>query len=448
MAGYTDFVVAVDLGTSHLTGIVGRRNESGKLNVLARETEEGNTGIRRGCVFNIGETAAKLSSLVRKLESRLEGGRIAKVYIGVGGQSVRAIDHVVSHELGNGEEEVTEEVLDLLHEACRAYKPEGLDVLDIVPPAYRVDGKKALNPVGVPCRNIEAHFKLIVGRPSLRKHVLNVAERAHVRVAGIVISPLMQAEAVLTDNEKELGCALVDFGAGVTSLTIYKGGRLQFLNVIPLGARLITRDLTGLNLVEAEAERVKVTYGAAEVDKEDTSTVQVNGEDSTGLSDIRLMDINTIVEARAKEILENVLVRLERPEVENMLGGGVIITGGGANLRKVAELMKKRLKREMRFATLRKGLFEQGAEAGDDPTNAVAVGILMLPDAENCARRTAPPVAAPQPAAPQPSAVPPPVRSTPPVQKNNPAEKKKKEAGKMKDTLKGWMGGLFSDEQM
>jgi cell division protein FtsA len=442
MAGYTDFIVAVDLGTSHLTGIVGRRNESGKLSILARETEEGNTGIRRGCVFNIGETATMLNNLLRRLESRLEGGRIAKVYIGIGGQSVRAIDLVVSHELG-GEEEVTEEALDLLHEECRAYKPEGLDVLDIVPPAYRVDGKKTLNPVGVPCRNIEAHFKLIVGRPSLRKHVLNVAERAHVRVASIVISPLVQAEAVLTDNEKELGCALVDFGAGVTSVTVYKRGRLQSLNVIPLGARLITRDLTGLNLVETEAERVKVTYGAAEVNKEDTSTVQVNGEDSMGLSDIRLMDINTLVEARAKEILENVLVRLETPEVEKMLGGGVVITGGGANLRHVAELMKARLKREIRYASLRKGLFDHASAACDDPVNAVAVGILLIPDAENCARRATPTVV-PAPATPVRPAVPTPSQA----QKSSPVEKKKKESGKVKDTLKGWVGGLFSDEQL
>ncbi|MDR3129229.1 MAG: cell division protein FtsA [Tannerellaceae bacterium] len=442
MAGYTDFVVAIDLGTSHLTGIVGRCTESGKLNILARETEEENTGIRRGRVFNIGETAVKLSSLVRKLESRLEGSRIAKVYIGIGGQSIRTIDHIVSREL-DGEEEVTEEILDLLHEECRAYKPEGLDVLDIVLPAYRVDGKRTLNPVGVPCRSIEADFKLIVGRPSLRRHILNTAERAHVRVAGIVISPLVQAEAVLTESEKELGCALVDFGAGITSVTMFKEGRLQFLNVIPLGSRLITRDLTELNLVEAEAERVKITYGAIEADKEDTSTVQVNGEDGTKLSDIRLLDINTIVEARAKEILENVLVRLETPEIAKLLGAGVVVTGGGSNLRKLAELIKGRLKKDVRYASLRKGIFEQGTISCHDACDAVAVGILILPDVENCARRATPAASS--------SATPPPAATipVPTVPPRNPASgKKKKDGGKVKDTIKGWVGGLFSDDEL
>jgi cell division protein FtsA len=442
MAGYTDFVVAIDLGTSHLTGIVGRCSDTGKLNILARETEEVTTGIRRGRVFNIGETAVKLSSLVRKLESRLEGSRIAKVYIGTGGQSIRAVDHVVSRELG-GEEEVTEEILDLLYEECRTYKPEGLDVLDIVLPAYRVDGKKTLNPVGVPCRNIEASFKLITGRPSLRRHILNTAERAHVRVAGIMISPLVQAEAVLTENEKELGCALVDFGAGVTSVTVFKEGRLQLLNVIPLGARLITRDLTELNLVETEAERVKITYGAVQADKEDTSTVQVNGEDGTKLSDIRLLDINTLVEARAKEILENVLVRLETPETAKMLGAGVVITGGGANLRKLAEEIKGRLKKDVRYASLRKGLFEAGGIPCNDAGDAVAVGIVMHPDVENCARRAAPVASTATATATAATQQPAATTAAPPA-----SEKKKKDGGKVKDTIKGWVGGLFNDDEL
>jgi cell division protein FtsA len=396
-------------------------------------------------VFNIGETAVRLSSLVRKLESQLEGSRIAKVYLGTGGQSIRSIDHKVTREL-EGEEEVTEEILDLLYEECRAYKPEGLDVLEIVPPAYRVDGKRTFNPVGVPCRSIEASFKLIVGRPSLRRHILHTAERAHVRVAGIMISPLVEAEVLLTENEKELGCAVVDFGGGVTSVTVFKEGRLQLLQVIPLGSRLITRDLTELNLVETEAERVKVTYGSVEVDKEDTSTVQVNGEDGSKQSDIRLLDINTIVEARAKEILENVLIRLEKPEVVKLLGTGVVITGGGANLRKVAEVIKGRLKKDVRYASLRKGMFEEGTSPYLDTCDAVATGMLMVPDVENCARRSAPAAPAQPPAqAATPEASP---SQEAPVRNTSSTVKKKKDVGKVKDTIKGWVGGLFSDEEL
>ncbi|OAV67905.1 Cell division protein FtsA [Bacteroidales bacterium Barb4] len=472
MAAYADFIVAIDLGTSRLTGMAGRKNASGALTVVACETEDAAIGIRRGCVFNIEETATKIKSLVRRLELKAGGTGIAKVYVGIGGQSVCSIDHSVAKDLGE-EQEVTEETLDMLHEECRAYQPELSDVLDIVPPSYRVDGKLVTNPVGVPCKRIEACFKLIVGRPSLRKHIINsISDRAQIKIAGIIISPLALADVVLTDNEKELGCILVDFGAGVTSLSVYKGGTLQYLCVIPLGGRLITKDLTTLNIIEAEAERVKITYGNAVADREDETTVQVNAAESASPCDIRLSEINNIVEARAKEILENVFARLESTEVAKSLGAGVVITGGASNLRNIAELMQKRLKKEVRYAFLRKGLLDNDSIHYNTPENIVALSLLLLPDAENCAVRPAPPVV-PSPTTVSPAADPakepgtaqaPPVSATQasPASKDpqetqasqpkaspkeeKPQDKPKGKNGRIKKTFMNIMGNLFADE--
>jgi cell division protein FtsA len=440
-----DFIVAIDLGTAHLTGVVGRRNANGSLHILSREAEDSSIGVRRGCIFNIEEAAAKVKSLVRRLEQHTQVGKIAKLYIGVGGQSVRSLNYTVAHDLGE-EGEVTDGILDMLHEECHAFRPEGLEVLDIVSPSYLVDGKAVSNPVGIPCERVEAVFQLIVARPNVRKHILNsVADRAQLKLAGVTIAPLTLAEAVLTAHEKELGCALIGFGAGVTSVCVYKGGQLQSLCVIPLGAHLLTRDLTTLNLIETEAERVKLAYADALADRTDPITVTVSAADDN-TTDLPLAEIHTVIEARTTEILENVFVQLEATGAVKTLGAGVVITGGGSGLRNLSELIRRRLGKEVRIATLRKGLLDEASEAYNTTENMTAISLLLLPDAENCAAHIPSTSAAgvnstPQPlftgdAAPEvkPAPAPPP----PPVQKE----------GKVKRGFRDIIGELFSEDNI
>lgn len=379
---YTDFIAVIDLGTFQLKGMVGVKTASGGLTILAHEAEESGTAIRRGCVFNVDETATRVKKLVRKLEAKLNGARIAKVYAGIGGQSLHSIDHSVVHELPE-EGVVTDEIIDILFEECRVYKPELLEVLHIVSPTYYVDGVLEPNPVGVPCKEIEARFKLIVGRPSLRRHVeISMGDKAKLEVAGIRISPLALADSVLTENEKELGCALIDFGAGVTSLSVYKNGKLQNLCVIPLGGQLITRDLTSLHLVETEAEKIKINYGGAVADSENDETIQVNAMDGVGIREVKLAEVDYVVESRMKEILENVYAQLELSDPAKNLGGGVIITGGASRLRGVSDVIKKKLKVNVRHATIRKGIVEN--QNLIESSDAIAIGLLMQ-GTENCA---------------------------------------------------------------
>lgn len=380
---YTEFIAAIDLGTSRLVGMAGTKNTStGILSVIACDTEESASGVRRGCVVNVEETAAKIKRLVRKLESKLNGARIAKIYIGIGGQSVHSIDHSVIREVAE-EDIVTEELEDLLLEECRTYQPDSLDILGIVPPVYYVDGNPVQNPAGVPFRRIEAKYKLIAGRPSLRRHIKACMERTQLKLADILISPLALADVVLSEDEKSLGCALVDFGAGVTSVTIYKGGHPADLCVIPLGGHLITKDLTTLPLIESEAERLKITYGSATAEKEDETSVQVNAVDGIGLREIKLSEVNHVIESRMKEIAENVYAILEANGLIKSLGAGVVITGGASNLRNLAEEMRKRLKKEIRYATLRKNLTENTSLATYSEF-ATTIGLLLQGDM-NCA---------------------------------------------------------------
>ncbi|MCC8133560.1 MAG: cell division protein FtsA [Tannerellaceae bacterium] len=416
---YTDFIAAIDLGTSHLVGMVGVKSESGALSIIAHEVENSATCIRRGCVYNVEETANKIKRLILKLENKLQGAKIGKVYVGIGGQSLRTIDHTVPKILGV-DGVVTEEVIDSLYQECASYRPDMMDVLSITSPAYYLDGKHEVNPVGIPCNRIEARYKLVVGRPSLRRYVINsIAERAKIEIADIIVSPLALADMVLSEDEKDLGCALIGFGAGVTSLTVYKSGQLVSLCVIPFGGNLITKDITSLNLVEAEAERIKKTYGSAIQDKDSDAAIQVSSADGMGLREVKLADLNNVVEARLQEILENVYARLEATGLMDGLGAGIIITGGASALKNLPDAIRNRLKIDVRYAAVRKNIIQRNDLVAADPEYAVAVGLLAK-GTKNCAAYIPPP---PKPT-PKPEEEEEATKVTPPEPPKKKAEKK------------------------
>lgn len=383
---HTDYIVAIDLGTSHLVGMVGQKNSSGTMSILAWEIEDSASCIRRGCVYNVEETAQRVHRLVLKLQnklsSKLPGFRIEKVYIGVGGQSLRSIDHAEVRTL-SADEVVTEDDINALDEQCQSYRPDMLDVLGISSPVYYLDDKYAQNPVGIPCKRIEARFKLIVGRPSIRKFIVSSIERAKISLAGIIVSPLALADVVLSQNEKDLGCALINFGAGVTSVVVYRGGNLIHLSVIPFGGKLITKDLMNLHLVETEAERVKITYGSALFDKNKEGMISL-GADGAGMREIEQSEINMIVEARAKEIVENVYARVEATNEMDSLGAGIILTGGASALKNLQELIQDRFKQSVRYASIRKKWLENSEEMLGNPDYMTAIS-LLIKGTENCA---------------------------------------------------------------
>lgn len=456
---YTDFIAAIDLGTSHMVGIVGTKDASGALSIIAHEVEDSGICIRRGCVYNVMETAMQVNRLIKKLENKLNSKRddkqgiykIRKVYVGLGGQSIRSIDHKVSKVLGT-EGVVTEEIINSLYQDCKAYQPELTQVLDVVSPSYYLDDKPELNPVGVSCRRIDARYKLIVGRPSLRLNVIHsVEEQTGVKIAGILISPLALADVVLSVNEKDLGCALVDFGAGVTSVSVYKGGQLVSLSVIPLGGHLITKDITTLNVVEAEAERLKVTYGSAKNDKNDDKQISVNLADGMGLREIKLTELNNVVVARMNEILANVHKQIEDTGMMDKLGAGVVITGGAAALKDLVDVMREKLKLEVRYySSVRKGLVAGGdLSVAMNPGYAVAIGLLAR-GSENCAEYIPPipepkekPVVEPKPTVvqkPEPEEV-------PVLEKPKPKDKKKRGLfGSLTKRIENFGGTLFDDD--
>ncbi|GHT34472.1 cell division protein FtsA [Bacteroidia bacterium] len=380
---YTDFIAAIDLGTSHITGIVGKREANGALTIIAYETKDSAGCIRRGCIRNVNETESKVRDLITKLQQKMPGSRIGKVYVGIGGQSVRSIEHTVTRIL-EPNTAVTDELMDELNKESETHRPEGLDVLQVLPPACFLDGRYEPNPVGTICTRVEAKYQQIVARPSIRRSVTDSISKA-VGVAGIIVSPLTLADTILTDDEKDMGCALIDFGAGVTTLSVYKNGRLIGLCVIPLGGNLITKDLSNtLGIVEADAEQNKCVFGRAIIDESDDSIISINTIDRKELRPIPLKEFNAIIAARQQEIVENVLARLKEITGEkdaskliNVLRAGVVLAGNASNMNQLEEVISKSFKlRVHKVSSFRKNLVIKAVQVDINPDNT-SIGLLF-----------------------------------------------------------------------
>jgi len=365
-----NYIVAIDLGTSHLVGMVGKKNAEGTISILADEIQPSESCIRRGCVYNVEDTAGKINRLIAKLQNKISNKlpdyKIEKVYVGVGGQSMHSHKHQEVIVI-NTSAVVTNGDIDKLEEQCLAYKPDLLDVLGVSTPVYYANGILTEKPAGVACKRIEAHYSLIVGKPAIRNNIVNCINRTKYKLAGIIVSPTALADAIFSPDEKELGCALIDFGAGVTSVAVYKQKELIHFSVIPLGGNLITRDLKSLSLVESQAEQLKITYGSAIHEK----NAQVDDKEG-----VALQKINTVVEARTKEIVENVYAQIKSTGKMDALEK-IVLAGGASSLKNLPELIRERFKKEIVFSTIRKELIADNDDRIGDPRYMTAISLLI-----------------------------------------------------------------------
>lgn len=329
MATTTDFIAAIELSSSKIAGIAGKKNSDGSIQVLAYAREDASSFIRKGVIYNIDKTSQAVTSIIGKLESQLNSS-IAKVYTGIGGQSLRTVRNVVNRTLDE-ESIISQELIDSICDENLEIPAADMSVLDVAPQEYKIDNSLQADPVGVTGRCITGQFLNIMARVSLKKNLEHSFEQAHTEIADLFIAPIALGKAVLTDAEMRSGCALVDFGADTTTITVYKNNILRYLCVLPLGGNNITHDITTLQMEEEDAERLKLKYGDAlyeEENPEEPATIKL--EDG---KELELNILNDIIGARAEEILANVWNQLQLSGYENKLFAGVIFTGGGANLK-------------------------------------------------------------------------------------------------------------------
>ena len=248
--------------------------------------------------------------------------------------------------------------------------------------------------------HIEGRFLNIVARASIKNNLERCFEQAKIKIADLLIAPLVTANAVLSESERRSGCALVDFGADTTTISVYKGNILRFMTVLPLGGNCITRDITSLRIEEEEAESLKITYADAtyEEEGEEKATCQLEDEERT----IELGILNDIIGARVEEIIDNVWNQIQLSGYDDKLLAGIIITGGTANLKNLDEVLRKRTKIDkVRIArNIRNTIYADGDLIKKDGTQNTLFG-LLFEGKENCClvetRPVTPPSAATEP---------------------------------------------------
>lgn len=330
-----DFIVAIELGSSKMTGIAGRKNLDGSINVLAVVKEDSTDCIRKGIVYNIDKTAQALMTIVKKLENNLKT-KITHVYVGVGGQSIRSVKSVNVKNLPV-ETTVSQDMINELMDANRNMSYPEQEILDAATQEYKVDSQYQIDPVGIQCMRLEGNFLNILWRKTFYRNLNKCFDNAGIAIAEMYLAPLALAESVLTTAEKRSGCMLVDLGADTTTVSVYSKNILRHLAVIPLGSNNITKDIASLQMEDKDAENMKIKYGCAYTDNDDIDNTKKYPIDNDRSVDSR--KFIEIVEARMLEIIENAWYQIPNEYVDKLLGG-IVLTGGGANMKNIEQAFR------------------------------------------------------------------------------------------------------------
>lgn len=331
-----EFIVAIELGSSVFRGIAGKKNLDGSITVQALVKEDATQCIRKGVVNNIDKTATCLKNIVAKLSKAMKQN-ISHVYVGVGGQSVRSVRNVIVKDLPT-ETIVDGDIVDGLMDSNRGMDYPDLEILNVVTQEYKVGNQYVVDPVGIKGTRLEGNFLNIAQRKLFYSNLNEAFDKAGIAIAEIFPAPLVLADNVLTESEKRGGCVLVDLGADTTTVSVYHKSLLRHLAVIPLGGNNVTKDITALKMEEREAELLKLKHGSAYTEIADIDpalTYSIDGERT-----IESKQLIELVEARVEEIVQNVWHQVPAEYVSKLLGG-IILTGGGSNMKNIELAFKK-----------------------------------------------------------------------------------------------------------
>lgn len=377
-----DFIVAIELGSSKVTGIAGQKKQDGSISVLAVVKEPSSSFIRKGVVYNIDKTAQCLTNIVNKLESQLKT-QITQVFVGAGGQSIRGVKNMIAKDLPQDTIVTQEMVAELMDTNHNLDYPEQ-EILDVAEQEYRVDSQLQIDPVGIQATHLEGNYLNIVERKAFYKNLNKCFETAAINVADLYLAPLALADSVLTEAERRSGCALVDIGADTTTVSVYSKNVLRHLVVIPLGSNNITKDIASLQMEESDAERMKLKYGSAYTDtNEIDQTLKYSIDPERQVESRRFIEI---VEARMLEIIENVWYQIPSEYYDKLLGG-IILTGGGSNMKNIEKAFQNHTRidkiRTAKFVTQTINSNNEAIKAHDGTMNTV-LGLLAKGNL-NCA---------------------------------------------------------------
>lgn len=329
-----EIIVALEFGSSAIRGIAGHRELDGSMSILAIEQELTSDSVRKGVIYNIDKTTQAISRIINRINEKLDI-YVTRAYVGLSGQSLHTASNFVSRQLDT-KVKITADLMDSLMDSNSATTYTDSEILDVAPQEYRVDNRSVQDPIGVQCEHIEARYMNVVAKNMLQENIVKCMQGAGIEIVDILISPLALADSMLNDSEKRSGCALVDFGADTTTVSVFSGNLLRHLVVIPLGGNNITSDIATSQQMEIEeAEQLKRKNGIAYVASDsDTPHIFPISNERT----LNENELQNIIGARQEEIIQNVWNQIS--SMSEKLLSGIIITGGASQLRDMAEAIK------------------------------------------------------------------------------------------------------------
>ncbi len=374
----SELVVGLDLGTTKIAAIVGRKNEFGKVEILGVGKAE-SLGVNRGVVVNIEQTVSSIRAAVA-LAADKANVDIGEVIVGIAGQHIKSMQHRGMITRQSLDDEVNQKDIDnLIDNMHRLVMSPGEEIIHVIPQEYIIDSESGIkNPIGHAGIRLEGNFHIITGQVSAVKNIFKCVDRAGLKSVDLHLEPLASADAVLSDEEKEAGVVLVDIGGGTTDVAIFYDGIIRHTAVIPFGGNIITDDIKeGCGIIKTQAEQLKVKFGSALAqENQENEIISIPGLRGRPHKEISVKFLAQIIQARMEEILEFVLFEIKSSGYERKLSAGIVVTGGGALLKHLPQLVMLTTGLDCRIGTPNEHLAGSEDEL-KNPLYATGVGLVM-----------------------------------------------------------------------
>ena len=379
MTNKNQLVAAIDIGTTKIVALVGQINENNRLEILGM-SKTVSRGVKRGVVLNIEETVGAIETTVR--EAQAQSGIVFRdVFVGIAGQHIKSVRNRGYINRDSYEDEITrEDVKKLIEDMYRIPVENGEEIIHVLPQSFTVDSETGVkNPVGMSGKRLEANFHIVIGQISSAKNIEKCINRAEMKVKQLILEPLASSEAVLTDDEKEAGVAMVDIGGGTTDIAVYYDDIIRHTAVIPFGGNVITRDIKeGCSILQRQAESLKIQFGSALGDLAlEDKIVTIPGISGREPKEISFKSLAFIIQSRMEEILDAVLFEIENSGYLDKLSAGIVITGGGAMLKNLPQLVKFKTGLDVRIGFPNERLAAEKTEEVNQPMYATSIGLLL-----------------------------------------------------------------------
>ncbi len=373
-------IVGLDIGTTKVVAIAGRKNEFGKIEILGFGKAD-SAGVNHGVVMNIEQCIRSIEQAVAKCLESNPNLDFNEVYVGIAGQHIKSLQTRGDRVRMNAESEISRKDIDeLVKDQYKTYIPAGDQIIDIIPQDFTVDNTNfIIDPIGMSGVKIGANFHIITGDRNAIKNIKRCVDRSNLKSKDLVLQPLASAAAVMTEEDFEAGVAIVDIGGGTTDMAVFHDGMLKHTAVIPFAGVNITNDIRlGLGVLKAQAEQMKVQFGKALADEANASAyITIPGLRGLPAKEISVKNLANIIQARMEEILEHVLFHLKQLDLDKKLHGGIILTGGGAQLQNLVQLTEYRLGIGTRLGFPNEHL--AGGHANDlmNPMYSTCIGLIL-----------------------------------------------------------------------